>query len=519
MLRIALPLTEWWHNTFAALQVEDWGAGLANRLREVYDTNPGVGNRGRIDGPLVRRFVQLVGSIEIARVTGGGRGVAEDSVDALIDAFVSVMSGVLPARPEHQRVIWSICCNRKAHASVYRSRLTVKADAATRLFETKAAGIRWAVLDTGIDARHPAFQKCAPGSATPPSQYPADAKSSRVTRTYDFLRIQDLLDPGKRGEEALEAIVAQWQPGDAETAMIEELRDDLRRSLLRGRAVDWDLLEPFLRIPHGDHYIPPKDSHGTHVAGIIAANWPDAPANTPLKEGLFGMCPEIELYDLRVLGDDSDEFTIIAALQFLRHLNAHKDVMVVHGANLSLSVPHDVANFACGRTPICEECERVAASGVVVVTAAGNRGFNKLAASDGGALGDYRYISITDPGNAESVITVGATHRLMPHTYGVSYFSSRGPTGDGRTKPDLVAPGERIDSCSLNGYYETMDGTSMAAPHVSGAAALLLSRNRELIGQPRRVKEVLVKSATDLGREPRFQGSGNLDVLRALQSV
>jgi serine protease AprX len=220
-----------------------------------------------------------------------------------------------------------------------------------------------------------------------------------------------------------------------------------------------------------------------------------------------------------VLGEGADEFTVIAALQFIRHLNAHKDVMSIHGVNLSLSVPHDVANFACGRTPVCEECERVVASGVVVVTAAGNRGFNKLSEAEGGATGDYRYISITDPGNAEGVITVGSTHRLMPHTYGVSYFSSRGPTGDGRTKPDLVAPGERIDSCSLNGYYETMDGTSMAAPHVSGAAALLLSRNMELIGQPRRVKEVLVKNATDLGREPRFQGSGNLDVLRALQSV
>ena len=81
---------------------------------------------------------------------------------------------------------------------------------------------------------------------------------------------------------------------------------------------------------------------------------------------------------------------MIAALQFVRHLNAHKDLMVVHGVNLSLSVPHDVANYACGRTPVCEECERVVAAGVVVVTAAGNRGFNKSVEAEGGALGDYR---------------------------------------------------------------------------------------------------------------------------------
>jgi hypothetical protein len=54
---------------------------------------------------------------------------------------------------------------------------------------------------------------------------------------------------------------------------------------------------------------------------------------------------------------------------------------------------------------------------------------------------------------------------------------------------------------------------------VSGAAALLLSRHRELIGQPRRVKEILCRTATDLGREPRFQGAGMVDVLRALQSI
>jgi serine protease AprX len=59
----------------------------------------------------------------------------------------------------------------------------------------------------------------------------------------------------------------------------------------------------------------------------------------------------------------------------------------------------------------------------------------------------------------------------------------------------------------------------MAAPHVSGAAALLMARHRELIGQPRRIKEVLCRSATDLGREAHFQGAGLVDVLRALQSV
>jgi subtilisin family serine protease len=107
----------------------------------------------------------------------------------------------------------------------------------------------------------------------------------------------------------------------------------------------------------------------------------------------------------------------------------------------------------------------------------------------------------------------------MPHKYGVSYFSSRGPTGDGRLKPDLVAPGEKIESVTPRGRWATLDGTSMAAPHVSGAAALLIARHRELAGRPARIKEILCKTATDLRRERAFQGAGMVDVLRALQSV
>ena len=232
------------------------------------------------------------------------------------------------------------------------------------------------------------------------------------------------------------------------------------------------------------------------------------------------MCPDIIIYDFRVLAPalKETEFAIIAALQYIRHVNDRYSFMTIHGANLSLSIPHDVRNFACGRTPVCNECERLVNSGVVVVAAAGNRGYQNFETTEGVFEG-YAAFSVTDPGNADGVITVGATHRFWPHTYGVSFFSSRGPTGDGRVKPDLVAPGERIRGPLPGNAWGDLDGTSMAAPHVSGAAAMLMARYSELVGQPRRIKDILCQSATDLQREKSFQGNGMLDVLRAFQSI
>ncbi|HEY7288725.1 MAG TPA: S8 family peptidase [Vicinamibacterales bacterium] len=528
LLRDALPLTDWWRRIVAPTGGPWMRANLLKFGAALNKSKPGQRRPTDTDPKLLLKFVQIVGSIELEREgrhVDIQRAMESHLSEPLIDAFANVYDKLHAVQSGTEGLLWSISLNRRATTSVWRSRLTVKADAAARLFEAKTSGIRWAVLDTGIDATHKAFaRRNADDTIQRPTKPDPDNEiNSRVVRTYDFLRIKALLTPLADPKKAVpvDGTAAAHLP----KKVLAEMQGELRNSLLRGRAIDWDLLEPFLRIPHTKKgYRPPKfDAHGTHVAGILAANWPEAPQDTALSEPLRGVCPQLELYDLRVLPDDpddsADEFTIIAALQFLRHLNAHKDLMLVHGVNLSLSVPHDVANYACGRTPVCEECERVVAAGMIVVTAAGNRGFNRLRQAEGGAYGDYRYISITDPGNAEMVITVGSTHRMMPHNYGVSYFSSRGPTGDGRTKPDLIAPGERIDSCALHGDYETMDGTSMAAPHVSGAAALLLARHRELIGQPIRVKEVLCNTATDLGREPRFQGRGMVDVLRALQSI
>jgi hypothetical protein len=251
------------------------------------------------------------------------------------------------------------------------------------------------------------------------------------------------------------------------------------------------------------------------VAGILAANWKRDP-----QEPLIGICPDINLVDLRVFNDDgeTDEYTILAALQFVGYLNRLSNTPAIHGANLSFSLVHRVRTYACGRTPVCEECERLVDGGTVIVAAAGNAGFT--GDSQNPTLADrYSTITVTDPGNSDAVITVGSTHKISPHTYGVSYFSSRGPTADGRLKPDLVAPGEKILSALPGNRIGEKDGTSMAAPHVSGAAAILMARNPELIGKPRRIKQILCQTATDLGRERSFQGAGLVDVLRALQSI
>ena len=223
--------------------------------------------------------------------------------------------------------------------------------------------------------------------------------------------------------------------------------------------------------------------------------------------------------DFRILGNDLDEteFAVLGALQLVRYLNSHNQFIVVHGVNLSLAIPHKVASFACGRTPVCDECQRLIGAGVTVVAAAGNEGYHEFQTGKGPWSG-YSTLTITDPGNAEDVITVGATHKHQPHAYGISYFSSRGPTGDGRMKPDLVAPGERIVSSLPEGESGPLDGTSQAAPHVSAAAAMLMARYPELNRQPRRIKRILCETATDLGRERAFQGHGLLDILRALQS-
>jgi subtilisin family serine protease len=298
-------------------------------------------------------------------------------------------------------------------------------------------------------------------------------------------------------------------------------------TLKEGRQVRWTRFAELLKVPHeGDGaYHAPDNEHGTHVAGILAGDWrrDDVEVNDiPRPEiDVIGVCPTLQLYDLRVFGSDGTgtEYAVLAAIEFLQALTNEREELTVQGVNMSFSIRHDVANYACGRTPVCDAVTKLVNSGVVVVAAAGNDGYWRPRAGSTEAGEGYRTVSITDPGNTEAAITVGSTHSYRPYAYGVSYFSSRGPTGDGRAKPDLVAPGEKISSAVPDGRVLALDGTSMATPHVSGCAALLMARYRELIGDPDRIKSILTATASDLGRESYFQGHGLVDVLRAMQSI
>ena len=544
------------------------------------------------------------------RIDGNEREVVAAAVQLLKGFKTVVLDDLKDVAPEptgprpsregeldaHSRsFIWSASLNRQSKTAMDVSTTTVKADAARLLFDISCRHITWAIIDSGVDASHPALQrrpapsplKAIANSQATPSDIAGTAANStadmeksrpwtettRVIATYDFTIIRKLLN-----REDDEAWTKQLPKELSEYFEQDEGKmKEFRTRLKQGRSIDWDLLLPYLAIPYVDRqtaepekdvegetpdsgeksdpanmvgtdgeasatpveqptvptktteerkqlvkfYVPPKYNHGTHVAGILAADWRKDESDGYLKNDLKGVCPDIQLYDLRVLREDGtgDEFSLIAAMQFVRYLNANSEKRTIHGVNLSISIKHNVKNYACGCTPVCEESERLVNAGLVVVAAAGNEGYLHYLTRGNKDLEGYSSISITDPGNSEAVITVGSTHRDKAHTYGISFFSSRGPTGDGRAKPDLVAPGEKIVSLIPGGLKDTMDGTSMAAPHVSGAAALLLARYPELIGRPTRVKEILCATATDLGRERYFQGRGMVDILRAMQSI
>lgn len=567
LIRIALPLSHWWHKFVAQVDQESdrffddfTQKGFEKKIFQcLKESSDQEASPGKIDYEIIwlARIAGIVSKLSTSSVRSSINKLQEPAKrvqlaeklsglacdhKGIAKSAAKILNSIQLVSPDNPTPLFRVNLNRFASTSLHYSVPSVKADAASRVFKVSGKNVRWAVLDSGIDARHYAFRKrdsagIAEAEAFPEkstkrkkkksgASKPSYVNNTRIKKTYDFMHIRDLLawDVDSTSELTdLKKFYPKLKQRGASTRLKKILL------AMEGSPVNWEAIEEFIEVPKHPENAPgamvkyvPGGHHGTHVAGILAADW-RVDDDEPPRENydMIGICPGMELYDIRVLDDDKggDEFAIICALQFIRYLNDRTERTQIHGVNLSFSIQHDVANYACGRTPVCDEAELLVKSGLVVVAAAGNSGRARYITTQNETDDGFRTVSITDPGNAVSVITVGSTHRIEPHTYGVSYFSSRGPTGDGRSKPDLVAPGERILSCAPDQLDAWLDGTSMAAPHVSGAIALLLDRYPEFIGQPEKVKEIICKSATDLGREKYYQGAGLLDILRAMQSI
>ena len=264
------------------------------------------------------------------------------------------------------------------------------------------------------------------------------------------------------------------------------------------------------------------NGHGTHVSGIIAGNGFDALGSRA------GVAPDAHIVSLKVLDAQGRGVisNVIAALDWVVRNRAAYNVRVVNlsvGAAVTESYKTD---------PLTLAAKRAVDAGIVVVTAAGNQGKNRL--------GQLQYGAIAAPGNAPWVLTVGASSHEGTVSRAddvMADFSSRGPSAiDFEAKPDIVAPGVGTVSLSdpLSLIYETnvssllsgsfwlgykpyisLSGTSMSAPVVAGSVALMLQANPSLT--PNLVKAILEYTAeVRPGYNALIQGGGFLNTKGAV---
>lgn len=236
-------------------------------------------------------------------------------------------------------------------------------------------------------------------------------------------------------------------------------------------------------------------AHGSHVSGILAGD------GKCMNGRYCGIAPECSLIHLKVL-DRFGHGRIEDLLAGIDWVIKNKERYRIRIMNISAGASKEDQESML----LVDAVERAWDEGLAVVVAAGNMG-----PKEG---------SITIPGNSKKVITVGASDEFQSRpAHGNANYSGQGPTSGCVCKPEVVAPGTGIISCSpfwqKGQYYQAKSGTSMAAPAVSGCVALLLSVCPELTNVE--VKMRLKETSADLGLPFNRQGWGMPDLVRLLQ--
>jgi subtilisin family serine protease len=247
---------------------------------------------------------------------------------------------------------------------------------------------------------------------------------------------------------------------------------------------------------------PELSDHGTHVAGIAAGD-----NNTATRTGvrLSGIAPRAYLGNYKALGIPS---------QFGANGNSPELAAAIEAA---VRDGMDVINLSLGETEIDSRRDAV----VNALNAAADAGV-VAAVSAGNDFDQYGYGTITSPANAAKVISVAASSggHGSPDVDHIASFSSAGPAPYSLTfKPDVTAPGEDVASAAPGGSYVELSGTSMSAPHVAGAAAVL--RQRHPTWTPENVRSALaltgdpVHNGSTFEVNPLREGGGRIDLVKA----
>lgn len=262
--------------------------------------------------------------------------------------------------------------------------------------------------------------------------------------------------------------------GDGVNVAVVDTGIDKQHPALDGRVTGCVKIEGGVHYPVCDD----DNGHGTHVAGTIGAQ------ATSIRPDIKGIAPQVTYSAVKVLNSLGVGLTsdVIEGMEWVIN---HKDEYGIRVMSMSLG------GETCGdgTSDAAQMADQVVEAGIVAVIAAGNSGPGEC--------------TVTVPGTAEKVITVGAVDDFTTKNYAddhIADFSSRGPTKDGRTKPDVVAPGVDITSTYLSGTYAELSGTSMATPHVSGVVAALLEEEPSLT--PSEVKDRVHSTAIDLASSP-----------------
>lgn len=263
-----------------------------------------------------------------------------------------------------------------------------------------------------------------------------------------------------------------------------------------------DKLEVFVDIADGRESPYDSNGHGTHVASI-AAGW----GRGDIAQR--GVAPGAGLVGLRIENASH-------ALAGYEWIVEHRDAYDIRVATISFGF----GTATDGTTALERAVDAAWDAGVVCFKSNGNSGPNHGTMTvPAAARGILAVGSLLDPGGAPVMTPAGGVQYATKHGFALSEFSSRGPTSDGRVKPDIVAPGESILAAArgTGTGYTLKSGTSMAAPFAAGAAALVLAANPALT--PDQVRDVLFTTAEDWGADGADDdyGHGRLQVWHAVQ--